>query len=152
MPDYRDTLLAQLMFQQMYPTGDTSVQPVYQGPNARRGASMQASLLEDEMLRHQLGKQTRKRNPAGEPVGHYSSTDYAGGPSPWMTAHGVERGYRYTNPGQVMSNQEKMAMDEKGKQWYDYQMRLWGRRPRVKPKTYEELQTMNRAFRNRRAW
>jgi hypothetical protein len=160
MSNYRDDLLAQLMFQQMYPQGDSemidgkkvAVAPQFQ-PNthaervASRDSMAQASLGEDAMLRNQLGKSKRKRR--NEPTGHYSAVDYAGGPSPLMASHGVERGVRYTEPGQVMGNKEKMALADKGSKWYDHQMKMWGRSPRMQPKSYDQLRTANRAWRNR---
>ena len=66
MPNYYDTVLAQLLFQQAYPKGtterqkiggewiDVPVSPEYLGPNKRRQQSMQASMREDEMLRDVL--------------------------------------------------------------------------------------------------
>ena len=146
MPSYRDLLLASLMQQQAFPDG-AGGEEQYVGQNARRGASMQASLGEDAMLINQLGRSKRKRR--NEPTGHYSAVDYAGGPSAWMAAHGVEKGFRYTQPGEVMSNKEKMALAEKGDKWYDHQMKLWGRSPGMQPKSYDQLRTANRAWRNR---
>ena len=142
-------LLDQLMFQQTYPRGtterkkvdgeweDVDIDPLYQNQEARRGARSQASLGEDEMLRRQLGS-SRKRN-LGEPTGMYSGIDYAGGPSPEMTAKGVTRGYRYTMPGEVMSIEDKTKLLEHGKDWYDQQMKLWGRRTADGPRSYDQM-------------
>ena len=118
----------------MYPRGETEmidgvetpIDPLHQTQGDIRGARAQASLGEDDMLRHALGRQSRETKP-GEVPGMYSMVDYAGGPSPWMVSKGVERGYRYTMPGQVMSNKEKDELRRRGQAWYEQQMQKWGR-------------------------
>jgi hypothetical protein len=133
--NYRDRLLNDLMHYMRYPRGEsemidgveTPIDPMHLTQGDIRGARAQASMNEDVALRYGLGKQKRDAQP-GEVPGMYSMVDYAGGPSPWMVSRGVERGFRYNMPGQIMDNREKMAFRDRGRAWYEQQMKNWGRR------------------------
>ena len=87
MSNYYDDMLAQIMWDQIYPQGhyrkvknqygaewDVENDPMYQGPNARRGAKMQASQAEDEKLRGLLGSSRARRR--GEQQGAYALAEY----------------------------------------------------------------------------
>lgn len=102
MSNYRDDMFQQMLEQLLYPNGrttydkktdtETENEANLLSSNDVRGASMQASMMEDQQLRNQLGSKRSLRKGEHMPRGSYALAEYPG------LRYDIENAARGMNP------------------------------------------------------
>ena len=127
MSNYRDDIFQQMLEQLLYPNGrttydkktDTDIENEANllSSNDVRGASMQASMTEDQQLRNQLGSKRSLRKGERMPRGSYALAEYPG------LRYDIDNASRGANPrgglfnGLIPGSEEDKKLQELRRLW-----------------------------------